>query len=89
MAMQIQFSSEFDRQFNTRLTGLQKIQTLEALSLFIDDAYHKDLRNHELRSEWKGYRSISIGGDLRLHFKMLNNKFAYFVALGSHDELYR
>jgi len=87
--MNVQFSVEFDKQFNSSLSQRQKLQVLETLNLFIDNPNNKDLRNHELRKEWKGYRSISIGGDLRLHFKMINNGFAYFVAVGTHAQLYK
>ena len=87
--MNVQFSAEFDKQFNSRLTQPQKLQALETLNLFIDNPNYEDLRNHELRKNWKRYRSISIGGDLRLHFKMINSEFAYFVAVGSHDQLYK
>lgn len=87
--MHVQFSSGFDRHFNARLTSHQKVKVLETLNLFIDNPYHKDLRNHQLRNEWRGYRSISIGGDLRIHFRMINDEFAYFVAVGSHDQLYK
>jgi addiction module RelE/StbE family toxin len=87
--MHVQFSADFDRQFNTRLTNRQKIQVLETIDIFIDDPNHEDLRNHKLRNKWNGYRSISIGGDLRLHFRMINDDFDYFVAVGTHDQLYR
>ena len=87
--MQVQFSPTFDRQFTTRLTSKQKIQALEALNVFIDKPFDKDLRNHELKGKWSGYRSISFGGDLRLHFKLIDSNFAYFVAIGSHKQLYK
>jgi mRNA-degrading endonuclease YafQ of YafQ-DinJ toxin-antitoxin module len=70
--MLVRFSTDFDRQFKERLTGRQKIQVLDAIGLFIDKPFHEDFRNHVLKGEWLGYRSISIGGDLRLHFKIIN-----------------
>lgn len=87
--MHVQFSAEFDKQFNSRLTRRQKLQVLETLDTFIDNPDNKDLRNHALGKEWQGYRSISRGADLRLHFKMINNGFAYFVAVGTHKQLYK
>ena len=87
--MYIDFSKSFDRQFQSRLTARQRQQCLEAIKLFIDEPLHKDLRNHPLYGEWKGYRSISIGGDLRLHFKVVASDRVLFEAVGSHDQLYK
>jgi addiction module RelE/StbE family toxin len=87
--MHIDFSKSFDRQFQHRLSAGQRQQALEAIELFIDQPLHKDLRNHALYGKWKGYRSISVGGDLRLHFKEISSDRVLFVAVGSHDELYK
>jgi addiction module RelE/StbE family toxin len=87
--MLVRFSTDFDRQFQERLTNRQKIQVLDTIDLFTGEPLHKDLRNHVLKGEWIGYRSISIGGDLRLHFKMIDDETAYFVAIGNHNQLYK
>jgi len=86
--MILHFSDDFDRQFKDRLTSREKIQVLDKIELFIDEPFHKDLRNHSLRDVWIGYRSISVGGDLRLHFKV-NKDNVYFVAVGTHNQLYK
>jgi addiction module RelE/StbE family toxin len=87
--MNIDFSKAFDRQFQSRLSPLQRQRALDAIELFIDEPFHKDLRNHALYGKWEGYRSISVGGDLRLHFKTINNDRVLFEAIGSHDQLYK
>ena len=87
--MNIDFSKSFDDQFKNRLTARQRQQALEAIELFIDKPYHKDLRNHALHGKWKGHRSISVGGDLRLHFKVIANDRVLFEAVGSHVQLYK
>jgi addiction module RelE/StbE family toxin len=86
--MQVRFSPDFDKQYFRRLTHSQQKQVLDTIELFQDEPYHKDLRNHSLGGKWFGHRSISIGGDLRLHFRMLNDDIAYFVAVGNHNQLY-
>ena len=86
--MNIDFSVSFDRQFQSRLTVIQRQKVLEAIELYIDEPFHKDLRNHSLYGKWKGYRSISVDGDLRLHFKIISNDRVLFEAVGSHDQLY-
>ena len=87
--MNIDFSKSFDRQFQSRLSARQRQQAFDAIELFIDKPFHKDLRNHALYGKWKGYRSISVGGDLRLHFKEISDGRVLFEAVGSHDQLYR
>jgi len=86
--MNVYFSDHFDRQYNSRLTQSEKIKVFDAVELFIDNPFHKDLRNHELEDQWAGYRSISVTGDLRLHFKIIGDN-VYFVAVGTHQQLYR
>jgi addiction module RelE/StbE family toxin len=87
--MNIDFSKGFDRQFQSRLNAQQRQRALEAIELFIDQPFHKDLRNHVLYDKWKGYRSISVGGDLRLHFKIISTDRVLFEAIGSHAQLYQ
>jgi addiction module RelE/StbE family toxin len=87
--MLVRFNTDFDRQFKERLTNRQKIQVLDSIDLFIGRPLYEDLRNHALKGKWLGYRSISIGGDLRLHFKMIDDDTAYFVAVGNHDQFYK
>ncbi|HSX02268.1 MAG TPA: type II toxin-antitoxin system mRNA interferase toxin, RelE/StbE family [Candidatus Saccharimonadia bacterium] len=86
--MKVDFTKSFDKQF-TKLTHKRQEQAKAAVALFLHDALHPVLRNHALRGEWKGYHSISAGGDLRLHFKMVDENTALFVAAGSHSQLYK
>lgn len=87
--MNIDFSKSFDHQFQSRLTARQRQQTLDAIELFIDEPFHKDLRDHALYGKWVGYRSISVGGDLRLHFEIISGDRVLFEAVGSHSQLYK
>jgi mRNA-degrading endonuclease YafQ of YafQ-DinJ toxin-antitoxin module len=47
------------------------------------------LRNHPLRDKWTNYRSITADNDLRLHYRLVGKDAALFVAIGTHDELYK
>ena len=61
------------------------------LRIFIRDPFDLELRNHRLKREWEGYRSIDITADWRAIYKEIKigeQAFAYFVALGTHKELY-
>jgi mRNA interferase YafQ len=86
--MDVSFTKTFDKQF--RLLPSKKRSLVRAATvLFVADKMAPMLRNHALKGEWQGYRSISAGGDLRLHFKELDMDRALFVAIGSHSQLYK
>ena len=59
--------------------------------LFSKNPNNPQLNNHPLRKDYLGYRSININSDYRAVYKEVKLKdgiVAYFVALGTHDELY-
>lgn len=82
--MRIRFQKSFNKQFS-KLSNTQKQFVNDTIELFSDSPYSDSLRNHPLRQEWKGYRSITVEADLCLHFKILNDDTALFVAVGNHD----
>lgn len=64
----------------------------EALKIFFKDPNNLELDNHELRREWEGFRSIDVTADLRAIYQEEregSELVAYFVALGTHKELYK
>lgn len=63
----------------------------ERILLFSKNPHNPQLNNHSLRREYKGYKSINITADWRALYKEMQLKeetIAYFVLLGTHDELY-
>lgn len=76
------------KDFEKQLVKLPK-ERRDTIELFLDDPSEPSLRNHALTGEWAGYRSISAGGDLRLHFEVLDGNVVYFVAVGTHSQLYK
>ncbi len=64
----------------------------ERLEIFIRDQTNLQLRSHELHDEWKGYRSIDLTNDWRaLYIEKTegDETIAYFVAIGTHDQLFK
>ena len=64
----------------------------ERILVFSKNPQDLELDNHSLKREWKGYRSIDITSDLRAIYQEIQiggETVAYFVALGTHNELYR
>ena len=86
--MTIDFHKSFRKQAK-KLKPAQKERLKKALRLFQEDSHNPNLYNHSLTGEWKGYRSISFGGDWRAHYILKNDDVAYFVAVGTHAQLYK
>lgn len=86
--MNVDFTKAFNKQF-AKLPEKRQKKVRAAVALFLQDSTNASLRNHTLKGEWLGYRSISAGGDLRLHFKIVNQDTVLFVATGTHSQLYK
>lgn len=59
--------------------------------LFAKNPQDSVLNNHELTRAWKGYRSIDITNNFRAVYiekKIGRETVAYFVAFGTHEDLY-
>ncbi len=68
-----------------------RTQVKERLLLFSKTPYNLQLNNHALQREWQGYRSIDITNDWRAIYEEIQEgreTIAYFVALGTHEQLY-
>ncbi|HCS78861.1 TPA: hypothetical protein DIV55_03890 [Patescibacteria group bacterium] len=64
----------------------------EHITLFAKNAHNPHLSNHALKRKYQGYRSINITADWRAIYQEKqegNELVAYFVALGTHKELYK
>jgi len=86
--MTLQLSKSFLKQIRGLKPAQQK-RLKQALVLFQGDPYHPSLYNHQLTGQWKNYRSISFGGDWRAHYEVIDKDTAYFVAVGTHSQLYK
>ncbi len=63
-----------------------------AIEIFHKNPYSPLLNNHDLREEYEGCRSINITSDYRAIYQIVthgNRKVAFFVAFGTHKELYK
>ena len=58
------------------------------LQLFKENRFNPVLNNHGLTGKYTGYRSINVTGDWRAIF-MEVGETVYFVALGTHSQLYK
>jgi addiction module RelE/StbE family toxin len=87
--MKIEYHKNFTKQFK-KLRKKEQEHIINTLKLFEKNPFAKPLRNHLLKGQLANFRSISAGGDIRLHYyeKEPNNFIVVFVAIGSHSELY-
>jgi len=88
--MNIEYHKNFTKQFE-KLKRREQERVVIALQLFEKDPFAEQLRNHQLKGSLSQFRSISVGGDLRLHYyeKEPNHIVVVFVTIGSHSQLYR
>lgn len=59
------------------------------IKLFEANPKHPSLRTHKLTGNLNNRWSISVSRELRIVYLILNQDVAYFVDLGTHDEVYR
>ena len=89
--MKVRYSPDFYRKYKKADVRIQN-RVDEKIEVFLKDPYDLQLDNHTLKRQWGGYRSVDITSDWRAIYKETqigDESVAYFVALGTHDELYR
>jgi addiction module RelE/StbE family toxin len=87
--MKIEYHKNFTKQF-AKLQRKEQERVLNILKLFEKEPFAEQLKNHRLKGNLSQFRSIGMGGDLRLHYyeKEPNHIVVIFVAIGSHSQLY-
>jgi addiction module RelE/StbE family toxin len=81
-------SSAFERQFRKLPPALQH-RVNASIRLFMHHPFDVRLRNHALKGELKGFRSIAAGHDLRLIYQEKDgHAFVILITVGTHDEVY-
>lgn len=85
--MNIKFHKKFHKALQKQPTSIQK-KFFECLDIFVVDQFHYTLNNHALSGEFKGWRSINITGDIRVHFRESGSDII-LMDIGSHSKLYK
>ena len=84
--MYIGRSRKFDKQYNKLPKKVQQ-QFDSRFRLYLEDEKNPLLKIHNLSGEYRGHQSFNVSGDIRVVFTREAKKL-YFVAIGSHSELY-
>ncbi len=85
--LKIRFHRNFEKQFK-KLPASVKQRFFKRLEIFEQFPYHPTLNTHILRGTFDGYQSINVTGDVRAIFMMNDRNIAFFVAIGTHGQLY-
>ncbi len=85
--MRIVLHKEFERQYKKLRSGEQR-RFRGRRDLFLENEFHLLLENHPLQGKCRGYRSIHIGGDLRVVYRRIGPDTVIFTKIGTHSELY-
>jgi addiction module RelE/StbE family toxin len=88
--MKVRYSPDFFQKYKKADVRIRN-KVDEKIAVFLKDPYDLQLDNHTLKRQWKGLRSIDVTSDWRAIYKetQIGDKIvAYFVALGTHKELY-
>lgn len=85
--MKVRFHSRFKKAYQ-RLRANEREKFNERLATFMQDPFLQILNNHPLRGKYAGCRSINISGDLRAIYRLIGADIAYFITIGSHNDLY-
>jgi addiction module RelE/StbE family toxin len=59
------------------------------LIIFASNPRHPSLRVHKLSGNFKNRWSISITNSVRMVYLLVDDDVAYFVAIGTHDQVYK
>ena len=87
--MTILYTSQFKRDFKKAEKQKKDIEKLRSVISDLDSGNPLDplFRDHQLVSNWKGYRECHITPDWLLIYRLTPNELI-LVRLGSHTELF-
>ena len=89
--MKIRFSPDFIRLLKKikRTDKALTDQINKQLKLFQLQPQHPSLRTHKLSGKMKNRWSISLSRSFRMIYILLEKDEAHFIAIGTHDKVYR
>lgn len=85
--MIVRLHRDCEKDYRKLRTAEQK-RFRDRIARFAKDPSDPILHHHPLRGAYEGYWSINVGGDLRAIYRPIADDMIYFVAIGTHHELY-
>lgn len=84
--MIVRFTNDFFLQYKKADVRIRN-KVDDCLRIFKRNPNNLQLKNHRLKREWAGHRSINIASDWRAIYRevrLAGETIIYFVALGTH-----
>lgn len=85
--MNITFHKSFKKAFKKQPKNIQD-KFFECLDIFVEDQFSYQLNNYALGGDFKGWRSINISGDVRVHYREVEQGIV-LMDIGTHAQLYK
>lgn len=85
--MNIAFHKNFKKAFKKQPKNIQ-VKFFECLEIFTEDQFSYQLNNHALGGEFKSWRSINVTGDVRVHYREIDQSII-LLDIGTHAQLYK
>ncbi len=60
----------------------------ERVVFFVQNPQHPLLHDHALKGEKEGYRAFSITGDIRIVYRLIDERTVLFLDIGTHNQVY-
>ena len=87
--MKIKFHKKFEKQYEKLPDSLKK-KTKVVIQLFAKNPKHSSLKNHPLKGQMKGLRSLIVTGDIRIIFQVEGDYvIIVFLSIGGHSKVYK
>ena len=86
--MKIIASRDFEKSYG-KLRPAEQERFKERIRIFTGDPFDPILRNHALVGKYQGCRSIAVGGDLRMVYRVMENDTIILLDIGTHAKLYK
>lgn len=86
----VKFSHKFEKQLSGSSNEIIDA-FFDTLTLFLENSNHPFLRNHTLKKNFAGFRSIDVTEDVRALYKesLIGDKIVItFYLIGTHSQLY-
>lgn len=84
--MKIRYHKNFKKALGKQSKKIQR-RFIERLRIFVEDQFHYSLNNHALTGKYKGWRSINVTGDVRVHYEEAGDEII-LIDIDTHSNLY-
>lgn len=89
--MTIHRHPSFKKAFKKRIFLDRKLvaKTKSRIEMFMNNHHHPLLRDHALTGSFRGLRSFSVTGDVRVVYRLVDEDSAELLDIGTHNQVYR